>query len=72
MPEMQDILKKYRKDYEKKHNLQIYIKKTLDAIEKCRTAELGAHEDVCDKCGYIKISYNSCRNRHCPKCQASA
>ena len=37
----------------------------------CRTAKLGAHEDVCDECGYTKISYNSCRNRHCPKCQMS-
>ena len=38
MPEMQDILKQYRKDYEEKHNLPVYIKKTLSAIEKCRTA----------------------------------
>ena len=72
MPEIQDILKQYREEYEQKHNLPIYIKKTLNAIEKCRTAELGMHEDVCDECGYKKISYNSCRNRHCPKCQSSA
>ena len=44
----------------------------MGAIEKCRTAELGYHEDVCDECGYKKISYNSCRNRHCPKCQSIA
>jgi hypothetical protein len=41
----------------------------MRAIEICRTAELGGHVDVCDTCGAIRISYNSCRNRHCPKCQ---
>ena len=60
------------KQYKQKHNLPIYVNKTLNAIEKCRTAELGAHEDVCDYCGHKKISYNSCRNRHCPKCLTSA
>ena len=44
----------------------------MGAIEKCRTGELGAHIDVCDECGYEKISYNSCRDRHCPKCQSIA
>ena len=43
--------------------------KTLSAIQRCRTAELGGHIDKCDKCSYLRISYNSCRNRHCPKCQ---
>jgi hypothetical protein len=42
----------------------------MSAIERCRTAELGGHADVCDECGAARISYNSCRNRHCPKCQA--
>ncbi|MBK8956795.1 MAG: IS91 family transposase [Saprospiraceae bacterium] len=42
--------------------------KTLDAIRRCRTAVLGGHIDVCSDCGYTKLSYNSCRNRHCPKC----
>lgn len=41
----------------------------LSTIKKCRTAELGGHIDACDGCGNISISYNSCRNRHCPKCQ---
>lgn len=41
----------------------------LSAIKKCRTAELGGHVDACDACGTIHVSYNSCRNRHCPKCQ---
>jgi len=43
--------------------------RTLRAIKSCRTAALGGHVDECDECGHIKISYNSCRNRHCPKCQ---
>lgn len=43
--------------------------RTLRAIKDCRTPALGGHVDVCDDCGVIKISYNSCRNRHCPKCQ---
>jgi hypothetical protein len=43
----------------------------MSAIEKCRTNALGAHVDECDHCGHIEISYNSCRNRHCPKCRAS-
>jgi hypothetical protein len=41
----------------------------MRAIEICRTAELGGHVDACDHCGLLRISYNSCRNRHCPKCQ---
>jgi hypothetical protein len=45
--------------------------RTLSAIKKCRTAELGGHIDACDQCGNLTISYNSCRNRHCPKCQGN-
>ena len=41
----------------------------MSAIQKCRTAELGSHRDVCENCGTVEISCNSCRNRHCPKCQ---
>lgn len=43
--------------------------RTLSALKKCRTSQLGGHIDACDACGNISISYNSCRNRHCPKCQ---
>lgn len=46
--------------------------KVLKAIEHCRTAALGGHRDHCSHCGYSTISYNSCRNRHCPKCQGNA
>src|ERR1700757_5090000 len=47
-------------------------RKVLDAIARCRTAALGGHCDQCVGCGYQAISYNSCRNRHCPKCQGNA
>ena len=47
-------------------------RKVLSAIERCRTAALGGHKDQCSRCGYQAISYNSCRNRHCPKCQTNA
>ena len=46
--------------------------KAFRAIQRCRTAALGGHRDACPSCGYRAISYNSCRNRHCPKCQAQA
>ena len=44
----------------------------MRAIEVCRTSVLGGHKDKCDNCGHLEISYNSCRNRHCPKCQTLA
>ena len=44
----------------------------MSAIERCRTAALGGHVSECDSCGHTHISYNSCRDRHCPKCQATA
>jgi hypothetical protein len=47
-------------------------RKVLDAIVRCRTAALGGHRDACVNCGHQAISYNSCRNRHCPKCQGNA
>lgn len=47
----------------------IHQQKTLRAIRECRTSALGGHVDACNECGNISISYNSCRNRHCPKCQ---
>ncbi len=43
----------------------------MSAIELCRTAELGGHSESCISCGFIRCAYNSCRNRHCPKCQGA-
>jgi hypothetical protein len=46
--------------------------KVMSAIENCRTAALGGHVERCEDCTHVRIAYNSCRNRHCPKCQAVA
>ena len=46
--------------------------KVISAIERCRTAALGGHVERCEKCSHTVIAYNSCRNRHCPKCQGAA
>src|ERR1700675_4378852 len=47
-------------------------RRVMTAIEICRTAALGGHVERCEDCAHLRISYNSCRNRHCPKCQAAA
>ena len=52
--------------------LSVQQRSVLRAITRCRTAALGGHVDHCGACGHRAISYNSCRNRHCPKCQAQA
>lgn len=72
MAEIQDIFNSCGDDYRKSHRLPLHILKTISAIESCRTSKLGGHLDTCDECGHIRISYNSCRNRHCPKCQTLA
>jgi len=72
MPEVQDIFLEYGSQYRLKHKLPLHILKTMSAIEICRTSALGGHRDVCGECGSTRISYNSCRNRHCPKCQTLA
>lgn len=72
MPELQDVLKQYGDAYRKNHNLSLAQHKAMNAIQNCRTARLGGHMDKCPACGYEKPSYNSCRNRHCPKCQTFA
>ena len=46
--------------------------KVMSAIEACRTAELGGHVERCEDCAHVQIAYNSCRNRHCPRCQGAA
>jgi len=56
-------------DQDLRKQLAVHHQHTLDAIRRCRTAALGGHVDVCTSCGNLDISYNSCRNRNCPKCQ---
>lgn len=68
--EVADIFRQFGPAYRESHPLPMRMLKTMSAIERCRTAQLGGHVDQCDSCGYLRISYNSCRNRHCPKCQS--
>ncbi|CAI3658181.1 IS91 family transposase [Clostridium neonatale] len=72
MVEVQDILMEYGDDYLDNHKITLVQHKAISAIRKCRTSHLGGHVDICDSCGNTQISYNSCRNRHCPKCQTLA
>jgi hypothetical protein len=69
MVELADIVRRYGDAYRKTRRLPLNQLRTLRAIEICRTKELGGHVDECEDCRHIRISYNSCRNRHCPKCQ---
>lgn len=69
MIEVQNIFQQYGAAYRQMHKLPLNQLKTMSAIEVCRTSVIGGHVDECDKCGHIRVSYNSCRNRHCPKCQ---
>lgn len=72
MVEVADIFREFGDEYRKSRKLPLRMLKVMTAIERCRTAELGGHIDECDSCGHLKISYNSCRNRHCPKCEGLA
>jgi hypothetical protein len=69
--EVADIFRQYGPDYRRSHRVPRTHRRAMSAIEACRTSLLGGHKERCDNndCSYIKISYNSCRNRHCPKCQ---
>lgn len=67
--EVADILKEYGQSFKQEQKLPGHHLRTLKALEQCRTAALGGHKDACQGCGAVRISYNSCRNRHCPKCQ---
>jgi len=72
--EVADIVRAAGSRFWEKHKLHFawVHRKVLDAIVRCRTAALGGHRDQCVRCGHQAISYNSCRSRHCPKCQGNA
>ena len=70
--ELADIFKRYLADYLKKHRVSLWQKKALFDIQVCRTAACGGHIEACDHCDYQQPAYNSCHNRHCPKCQGIA
>lgn len=67
--EVAHVFHRYGHDYRTAHPLPVNRLRAMRAIEACRTASLGGHVDECGHCGTKIISYNSCRNRHCPKCQ---
>ena len=67
--EVADILRLHGRQYRDGHCLPLSHLKVMHSIEVCRTAYLGGHVEKCDSCGYEHPAYNSCRNRHCPKCQ---
>lgn len=69
MVELQDIFSQHGNTYQHNQRLLSHQRKVIRAIQNCRTAALGGHVDECDDCDFTRISYNSCRNRHCPKCQ---
>ncbi len=70
--ELADIVRAYGAAYEQTHALSRAQRRALRAIARCRTPALGGHRSVCDACGAEHLAYNSCRNRHCPKCQRVA
>jgi hypothetical protein len=70
--EVADIFRLSGEEYRTKHRLNREQHRAMRAIQLCRIAALGGHVDECDRCGQRVISYNSCRNRHCPKCQSLA
>ncbi|MGH7089573.1 MAG: IS91 family transposase [Stellaceae bacterium] len=72
--EVADIFRRHGEAYRQAHagHLGRTERRVMEAIEACRTAALGGHVERCAECDLIRIAYNSCRNRHCPKCQGAA
>jgi len=68
-PEIADILHHHLDDYKAEYPLWPEHRKIVSDLLNCRTAHLGGHIERCDTCGAVRITYHSCRNRHCPKCQ---
>lgn len=67
--EVADIFRLYGREYQKQNILSYKKLKVMNHISVCRTAQLGGHVEQCDQCDFERIAYNSCRDRHCPKCQ---
>src|ERR1044071_10314784 len=72
--EVADIVRAAGARYRQTHapTLSRQQRRVLSAMERCRTAALGGHVEACEQCDHHRIAYNSCRNRHCPKCQSLA
>jgi len=73
-PEVADVFRRHGDAYRRQHDghLGRIERRVMSAIELCRTAALGGHIELCSDCGLVRHAYNSCRNRHCPKCQGRA
>ena len=69
--EIAQIIEQFGEDFVSSHNPNTWTLRALNSLRICRTSALGGHREECDSCKKVRISYNSCRNRHCPKCQAS-
>jgi len=67
--ELADIFRQHGNTYRRTRSLPVQQLRVMRAIEVCRTSVLGGHAEICSQCDFTRISYNSCRNRHCPKCQ---
>lgn len=67
--ELAEIIRKYGSSFREEYYIAQHSNKVLNLISSCRTSKMGGHIEKCDCCGYTKNAYNSCRNRHCPKCQ---
>ena len=72
MASIQEIFQKFGGKYAEQRIIGFVQQKIMNAISNCRTAIMGTLLKSCDHCGYEEISYRSCRNRHCPKCQTYA
>src|SRR5262250_3005420 len=72
--EVADVFRRYGPAYRQQHEASLSRgqRRVMNAIELCRTAALGGHLEECDCCGHQRPAYNSCANRHCPKCQSLA
>jgi hypothetical protein len=70
--EVADIFRQHGHDFRFTHSLSPEQRRVMRTIERCRTVAMGGHVEQCDACGHQRIAYNSCRNRHCPKCQSLA
>ena len=72
--EVADVFRRHGDAYRHAHDRHLgrLVRRVMSAIELCRTAALGGHTEACAECGLVRCAYNSCRNRHCPKCQGAA
>ena len=69
--EVADIFRRHGREYGQNHVLTSTQQKVMNDLIRCRTPEMGGHLEVCDQgCGYVRATFHSCRNRHCPKCQS--